>query len=196
MAEWEDELTPTTKERLAGTDEAGPNEKDLANQGVQVQSSLAQFYAEELDLEGLCKRLESGTVEVIREAQSRLVESLSLSSRPAWFRTTKAAILQLESLKKNQRTKLIEQQLGNIARLQAAYRESLEKALHTATEEENRNREPTIAPGRWISIHGTVAADTELAERLAEAELEAERQYGGEFAAVVQTLRQLVEEED
>lgn len=195
MAAWEDESPSPAKERVGAAGEARPDEKEFVIRGEEVQSHLAEFYREELGPEGLRERLQSGTLEVIGEAQSRLVESLSLSCRPAWFRTTKAAILQLEGLKKDQRTDIVKEQLDIIARLQAAYRQTLEMALQEATEEESRKREPSIAPGRWVSIHGTMAADSDLAEKLAEVELEAEKRYAGEFAAAVETLKRLVEEE-
>jgi hypothetical protein len=195
MAAWEDQLPPLMKERLAAVGEAGPDERDLLKQREEVQSHLAKFYKHELDPDELCRKLERGTAPVIRETQLNLVGSLSLGLRPTWFRTTKAAILQMERLKKNQRVSLLERQLNKIGGLLTSYRETLERALREVTEKETWNREPRITPGRWISIRGTLSVDTDLEERLAESQLEAERLYGEEFAMAVKQLRQLVDEE-
>jgi hypothetical protein len=195
MPTWEDQLPPLMKERLAAVSEAGPDERDLLKQREEVQSHLAEFYKHELDPDELCRKLESGTAAVIIEAQLNLVESLSLGLRPAWFRTTKAAILQMERLKKNQRVRLLERQLNKIGELLTSYRETMERALQEVVEKEIWSREPTIGPGRWISIHGALSVDTDMTERLAEAQLQAERLYGEEFATAVKGLRQLADEE-
>lgn len=196
MPTWEDELSRSTEAGLGAADEAGPGEGDSLKQSEEVQSLLAEFYKHEMEPDWLCRRLESGTAVVIKESQLALVKSLSLGLRLTWFRTTKAAILQLERLKKNQRINLLERQLNKIGELQRSYRETLERTLQEVTEQENRHREPTISQGRWIAIHGTLSVDTDLAERLAESQMEAERLYGDEFAMAVRQLILLVEQDE
>jgi len=195
MPTWEDGLPPLMKERLAAVGEAEPDERDLLKQREEVQSHLAKFYKHELDPDGLCRRLESGTALVIKETQLSLIGSLSLSLRVTWFRTTKAAILQLERLKNNERVSLLERQLDKIGELQRSYRETLERTLQEVTEKETWNREPRITPGRWISIQGTLSPDSDMTERLAEAQVQAERLCGEEFKTAVKQLRRLVDED-
>lgn len=195
MSSWEEGLPPLTKAKLEAAGKAGPDERDLLRESEEARALLAEFYKRELAPDELCRGLESGTAAVIVETQLKLVESLSLGLRPAWFRTTKAAILQMERLKKNQRVNLLERQLNKIGELLTSYKQTLEKTLQEVTEKETWNREPTISPGRWISIHGTLSVDPDLAERLAEAQLQAERLYGEEFSAAVKELGRLVEKD-
>lgn len=192
----EDEVQPLTEARLTAECETGLNEADSPEENQDVRSHLAEFYEHELGPDELCLRLQSSMASVIKEAQLSLIKSLSLGLRPAWFRTTKAAILQLEQLKTNQHTDLLERELSRIAELQKIYRSTLERTLQEMTEQESRNREPTITPGRWIAAHGTLSVDGDFGERLAESQLEADRLYGEEFASTVRRMTALVELED
>jgi hypothetical protein len=193
MATWEEDLPPLTKAKLAAAGESGPEERELARQKKEVQSLLANFYKDDLDPVAFCRELKSGTPFMIREAQLSLVQSLSLSYSSHNFERRKTAILDLERLKKNQSVGLIEDGLNKIGEMQRAYREAQEKALEEVTEERSRNHQPTIGPGRWIALHGTVSVDADMTERLAESLLQAERTYGHEFAETIRQLTSLID---
>jgi len=165
MPTWGDELPPVTKSRLAAIGRTEPEERDLANQKEDVQSLLVDFHKDDLDSHGLCRKLKFGTRFMIREAQLSLIESLSL----------------------------IEEGLNKIGELRKACREAQEETPQEATEERSGNHQPTITLGRWIAWHGTLSVDANMAERLAESLLRAERMYGDEFAAAIRQVTLLID---
>jgi hypothetical protein len=193
MTAWEDQLPPLMKARLAAIGEPGPEERDLVRQKEEVRCLLAEFYKDDLDPIGLGRKLKSGTSFMIREAQLSLIQSLSLSYSSHGFERREMATLELERLKKDGRVRVIEEGLNKIAEIRRAYRETLESTLLEVNEQEDRLREPMITPGRWIAQRGTLSADTDMAERLAESQLQAEREYGEEFAATIRQLTSLID---
>jgi hypothetical protein len=193
MTAWEDHLPPRMKARLAAIGESRPEERDLVRQKEEARCLLAEFYKDDLDPMGLSGKLKSGTSFMIREAQLSLIQSLSLSYSSHSFERRKIATLELERLKKDGRVRVIEEGLNKIAEIRRACRETLERTLREVTEEEVRNREPMITPGKWITQRVTLSSDTDLAERLAESQLQAERKYGEEFASRVRQLTSLID---
>jgi hypothetical protein len=136
---WKDGLLPLARSKVVGTGRAEPEERDLAKQKEEVRPLLADFHKDDLDAHGLCQKLKSGTPLVIREVQLSLIESISISYHSRGFERRKAAILELEALKKNQRASLIEERLNKIGKMRRAYGEALEETLQEVTGERDRN---------------------------------------------------------
>jgi len=193
MPTWEDQLPPLMRARLAAIGESGPEERDLARQREEAHSLLAEFYRDEPDPVALCRKLKSGSHFMIKEAQLSLIQSLSLSYSSHGFERRKTAILELEKLKKDGKVSLVQESLNKVGRMQTVYREAQEKTLQQVVEERSRSHEPTITRGRWIALHGTLSADCDMTERLAESMIQAEREYGEEFAATIRQLTSLID---
>ena len=115
MRNWEKDLSPIARERLAKIGELTQEEKEKMLDSEKVNSLLSEFYQGQIDPESLWKRLkEEGKPSLLREAQVRLVDSLSFGSPSAELRRKRDGILAIESLKKEQNTSTIELNLRRI----------------------------------------------------------------------------------
>src|SRR3972149_8388219 len=99
MRNWEKDLSPIARERLAKIGEFTQEEKDKMINSEKVNSILSEFYQGQIDPESLWKRLkEEGKPSLLRETQVRLVDSLSFGSTPAELQKKRDGILALETL--------------------------------------------------------------------------------------------------
>ena len=79
MRNWDKDLPPLARERLAKIGELTPEEKEKMVDSEKVDSLLSEFYLGQIDSDSLWKKLkEEGKPSLLREAQMRLIDSLSL----------------------------------------------------------------------------------------------------------------------
>ena len=106
MAEWEEKFPPLIREKLARIGKVTPEEKERMQGSEQLDSILSEFYKGQLDSEGLWKRLkeykEQGKESLLKEAQMKLVNSISRGNAVADFQKRKGGILAIETLKEDQ----------------------------------------------------------------------------------------------
>src|SRR4030043_1510351 len=140
MGNWEKDLPPIARERLARISELTPEEKQKMLDSEKVNSLLSEFYQGQSDPESLWKRLrEEGKPSLLREAQLRLVDSLGFGSTPAELQRKREGILAIETLKKEQNTSVIELNLKRMEELQKKYRTEIEQAYDGIRAEVERN---------------------------------------------------------
>ena len=140
MGNWEKDLPPIARERLARISELTPEEKQKMLDSEKVNSLLSEFYQGQIDPESLWKRLrEEGKPSLLREAQVRLVDSLGFGSTPAELQRKREGILAIETLKKEQNTSVIELNLKRMEELQKKYRTEIEQAYDGIRAEVERN---------------------------------------------------------
>jgi hypothetical protein len=97
----------------------------------KVNSLLSEFYQGQIDPESLWKRLkEEGKPSLLREAQMKLVDSLSFGSTPAELQRKRDGILAIETLKEEQNTSVVELNLKVIEDLQERYKAEIEQAYN------------------------------------------------------------------
>ncbi len=76
MVEWEEELPPLVREKLAKIGAASPEEKETMKELSNLSSLLAKFFGGALDFEGLYERLKEhesqGKQFLLKEAQAKL----------------------------------------------------------------------------------------------------------------------------
>jgi thioredoxin 1 len=76
MAEWQDDLPPLVREKLARIGDASPEEKARMKELSELDSLLADFFGGAVDPEGLYERLkqyqDQGKQFLLQEAQARL----------------------------------------------------------------------------------------------------------------------------
>ena len=131
MRNWEKELPPIARERLAKVGELTQEEKEKMVDSEKVNSLLSEFYQGQIDPESLWKRLkEEGKPFLLREAQMKLVDSLSFGSTPAELQKKRDGILAIETLKQEQNTSIVELNLNLIEELQKKYRAEIEQAYN------------------------------------------------------------------
>ncbi len=143
MAEWEEKLSPLMKERLAKIGEATPEEKEGMKDSHLLDSFLSEFYKGELSPEGLWGKLkeckDKGKSHLLKEAQTRLIDSISFGSVVVEFQKRRDAILAAESLKEDQNTAVVELGLNFIEELRGRYKDEMQQAYNSLKAQVERN---------------------------------------------------------
>ena len=131
MRNWEQDLSPMARERLAKIGELTQEEKETMEDSDKVSSLLAEFYQGQITPENLWNRLkEEGKPSLLKQAQVRLVDSLSFGAPPDELRRKREGILAIETLKEQQNTSAIELNLNGLEELQKRYRAEIDQAYN------------------------------------------------------------------
>jgi len=194
MTNWEKDLPPIARERLAKVGELTQEEKEKMVDSEKVNSLLSEFYQGQIDPESLWKRLkEEGKPSLLREAQMRLIDSLSFGSTPAELQRKKDGILAIETLKKEQNTSIIELNLNLMEDLQKRYRAEIEQAYNSIRAEVERNpqlRVKQVQQGQnTMVIQLTVDEAIKQLPQWRDFVSEQEKVYTQEFAKLTENLK-------
>ncbi len=129
MRNWEQDLSPIARERLARLGQLTQEEKERMVDSEKVTSLLSEFYQGQINPESLWKRLkEEGKPSLLKETQVRLVDSLGFGVPPAELQRKREGILAIETLKEEQNTSVIEFNLNRLEELQKTYRAEIDRA--------------------------------------------------------------------
>ena len=140
MRNWEQDLSPIARERLVKIGELTKEEKERMIDSEKVNSLLSEFYQGQINPESLWERLkEEGKPSLLREAQVRLVDSLSFGIPPVGLQRKREGILAIETLKEEQNTSVIELSLNRLEELQKRYKAEIEQAHDGMRAEVERN---------------------------------------------------------
>ena len=194
MRNWEKDLPPIARERLAKIGELTREEKEEMIDSDKVNSLLSEFYQGQIDPESLWKRLkEEGKPSLLREAQMRLIDSLSFGSTPAELQRKRDGILAIETLKEEQNTSIIELNLKLMEELQKRYRVEIEQAYNSIRSEVEGNpqlRLKQVQQGQntmivQLSVDEAIKQFPQWQDFLSDQE----KRYGQEFAKVMDKLK-------
>jgi hypothetical protein len=194
MRDWEKELSPIARQRLAKIGDLTQEEKQKMIDSEKVDSILSGFYQGQIDPESLWMRLkEEGKPSLLREAQVRLVDSLNFGITPAELRRKRDAILAIESLKKEQNTSAIELNLRRIEDLQKRHGAEIEQAYNGIRAEVERNprlRVKQVQQGQnAMVVQLTVDEAIKQLPQWRDFLSNQEKRYGQEFGRVIERLR-------
>ncbi len=194
MKNWEKDLPPIARDRLAKIGELTSEEKERMLDSEKVDSLLSEFYQGQIDPESLWKRLkEEGKPSLLREAQLRLVDSVSFGITPAELQRKRDGILAMESLKKGQNTSVIELSLKRMEDLQKRYRAEIEQAYNSIRAEVERNprlRVKQVQQGQnTMVIQLTVDEAVKQLPQWRDFLSNQEKRYSQEFAGVIEKLK-------
>ena len=194
MTNWEKDLPPIARERLAKVGELTQEEKEKMVDSEKVNSLLSEFYQGQIDPESLWKRLkEEGKPSLLREAQIKLVDSLSFGSTSAELQRKRDGILAIETLKEEQNTSIVELNLNVIEDLQKRYRAEIEQAYNGIKAEVERNpqlRVKQVQQGQntmiiQLSVDEAIKQLPQWRDFLSDQE----KRYSQEFAKVMEKLK-------
>jgi hypothetical protein len=194
MTNWEKDLPPIARERLTRIGELTQEEKEKMVDSEKVNSLLSEFYQGQIDPESLWKRLkEEGKPSLLREAQIKLVDSLSFGSTPAELQRKRDGILAIETLKEEQNTSIVELNLNLIEDLQKRYRAEIEQAYNGIKAEVERNpqlRVKQVQQGQntmiiQLSVDEAIKQLPQWRDFLSDQE----KRYSQEFAKVMEKLK-------
>jgi hypothetical protein len=194
MRNWEKDLPPLARERLAKIGELTREEKEKMVDSEKVDSILSEFYQGQIDPESLWKRLkEEGKSSLLREAQMRLIDSLSFGSTPAELQRKKDGILAIETLKKEQNTSIVELNLNLVEDLQKRYRAEIEQAYNSIRAEVEGN--PQLRVKQVQQGQNTMLVQLSVDEAIKQLPQwqdflsDQEKRYSQEFAKVMEKLK-------
>jgi hypothetical protein len=194
MRDWEKDLPPIARERLAKIGELTREEKEKMIDSEKVNSLLSEFYQGRIAPESLWKRLkEEGKPSLLREAQMGLVDSLSFGSTPAELQRKREGILAIETLKKEQNTSIVELNLNLMEDLQKRYRAEIEQAYNGIKAEVERN--PQLRVKQVQQGQGTMIIQLTVDEAIKQLPqwrdflFNQEKTYSQEFPKVIEKLK-------
>ena len=194
MGNWEKDLSPIARERLAKIGELTQEEKEKMLDSEKVNSLLSEFYQGQIDPESLWKKLkEEGKSSLLREVQARLVDSLSFGSTPAELQRKRDGILAIESLKKEQNTSTIELNLRRIEDLQKRHGAEIEQAYNGIRAEVERN--PRLRVKQVQQGQNTMVVQLTIDEAIKQLPQwrdflsNQERRYSQEFGRAIERLK-------
>ena len=194
MLNWEKDLSPIARERLAKIGELTQEEKERMIDSEKVNSLLSEFYQGQINPESLWKRLkEEGKPSLLKEAQMRLIDSLSFGSTPAELQRKRDGILAIETLKEEQNTSIVELQINLMEDLQKRYRAEVEQAYNSIRSEIESNpqlRVKQVQQGQntmiiQLSVDEAIKQLPQWQDFLSNQE----RRYSQEFAKVMEKLK-------
>ncbi len=140
MENWEKDLPPIARDRLAKLGKLTQDEKERMADSEKLISLLSDFYQGQIDAEGLWKTLKAeGRPSLLREAQFGLLESMSLGSAADELKKRRDGILGIETLKDAPNTSAVEMNLNLIHDLQRSYEAEMEQAYSRVKTEVERN---------------------------------------------------------
>ena len=194
MRNWEQDLSPIARQRLAKLGELTQEEKEMMVDSEKVTSLLSEFYQGEINPESLWKRLkEEGKPSLLKEAQVRLVDSLSFGVPPAELQRKREGILAIETLKEEQNTSVIEFNLNRLEELQKTYKAEVDRAyngIRAEVEKDPRLRMKQVQQGQntmvvQLSVDEAIKQLPQWQDFLSEQG----KRYSQEFAATKENLQ-------
>jgi hypothetical protein len=166
------ELSPLAREKLARIGELTPEEKARLRCSNELNLLLAEYFTNELGPDDLWRKLkehrDAGQEFILRDAQSRMLDAISLSSNDADLDKLRRGILAAESLKYDGDYTTLERDLDDIISLRRQYREERGRAyeaIRATVERKVRAAAHQIAveaavKGETIDVQGSVEATT------------------------------------
>lgn len=193
MRNWEKDLSPIARERLAKIGELTQEEKERMIDSEKVNSLLSEFYQGQINPESLWKRLkEEGKPSLLREAQVRLVDSLNFGITSAELQRKREGILAIETLKEQQNTSVIELNLNRMEQLQKKCRAEIEQAYDGIRAEVERNprlRVKQVQQGQnTMVVQLTVDEAIKQLPQWRDFLSNQEKRYSQEFAGAIEKL--------
>jgi hypothetical protein len=193
MRNWEKDLPPIARERLAKIGELTQEEKERMIDSEKVNSLLSEFYQGQINPESLWKRLkEEGKPSLLREAQVRLVDSLNFGITSAELQRKREGILAIETLKEQQNTSVIELNLNRMEQLQKKCRAEIEQAYDGIRAEVERNprlRVKQVQQGQnTMVVQLTVDEAIKQLPQWRDFLSNQEKRYSQEFAGAIEKL--------
>ena len=133
------DLSPRAQERLARIGALSPEEQHRLQQERELEAVLAPYFTGSMSADDLWQHVKelsaSGGPGTIKQAQEKMLATFRLQMNPVDFERRKAAILALETLKKNGKYSALELLMGSIVSLRQRYEDVKQQALDQVREQ-------------------------------------------------------------
>ena len=161
------DLSPLAKERLARIGALSQEETERLRQSRELDSVLSQYFKGELDANALWKRLkvlkEQTGEPIVKEAQSKLVDTLRLQMSQEDFEQRRQAILAVETMKSEGKYTTLELVLNSIETLRQKYtqlKEQTYQQLKGAVERQLQAvAQQAITQGLKVDVESSIEAN-------------------------------------
>ncbi len=166
------ELSPLAREKLAKIGDLTREEKEKLRNSEQLTPLLADYFTGKIRPEDLWQELkkqkDAGKEPMVKEAQARLIDAMSLSSADADFARARSGILALETIKESGNYTTLELRLNSLETLRQQYRQEREKTYNTlraSVERQVRQASQQLAAqaqrnGTAFDFQGSIEATT------------------------------------
>jgi hypothetical protein len=194
MKNWDEDLPPLARERLAKIGESTAEEREKMADAEKVNSLLSEFYLGQIDSSNLWKKLkEENKPSLLRETQVRLIESLSFGSTPAELKRKRDGILAIETLKEQQNTSIVELNLNLMEDLQKRHKAEIEQAYNSVKAEVEKNpqlRVKQVQQGQnAMTVQLSIDEAIKQLPQWRDFVSEQEKRYSQEFAKLIEKLK-------
>jgi len=194
------ELSPLAKERLARLGALSQEEKERLRQSSELDSLLSEYFKDELDTDGLWKRLkalkEQTSEPVVKEAQGKLVDTLRLQMSQEDFDQRRQAILAIETMKGEGKYCSLELVLNSIEALHQKYtqlKEQVYQQLKSAIESQLQAvAQQAIKQGLKLDVESSTEANIKNSPQWKNFISEHEETCGKMFNSYANRLRELI----
>jgi DNA-directed RNA polymerase subunit L len=194
MKNWDKDLPPLARERLAKIGELTSEEREKMVDSETVNSLLSEFYLGQIDSDNLWKKLkEEGKPSLLREAQMRLIDTLTFGSTPVELQRKRDGILAIETLKEEQNTSIVELNLNLMEELQKRHKAEIEQAYISIKAEVEGN--PQLRVKQVQQGQSTMMVQLSVDEAIKQLPQwrdftsEQEKRYSQEFAKLKEKLK-------
>jgi hypothetical protein len=194
MKNWDEDLPPLARERLAKIGELTAEEREKMADAEKVNSLLSEFYLGQIDSNNLWKKLkEESKPYLLRETQVRLIDSLSFGSSPVELQRKREVVLAIETLKEQQNTSIVELNLNLMEDLQKRHKAEIEQAYNSVKAEVERNpqlRVKQVQQGQnAMMVQLSVDEALKQLPQWRDFVSEQEKRYSQEFAKLIEKLK-------
>lgn len=194
MRNWDENLPPLARERLARIGELTEEEKKKIVDDEKVNSLLSEFYLGQIDSDNLWKKLkEESKPSLLRETQIRMIDSLNFGITSIELQRKRDGILAIETLKAEQNTSIVELNLNLMEELQKRHKAEIEQAYNNIKAEVERN--PQLRVEQVQQGQNTMVVQLDVDEAIKQLPQwrdflsEQEKRYSEEFAIVKEKLK-------
>jgi ribosomal protein S13 len=194
------ELSPLAKERLAKIGTLSQEERERIRQSSELDSMLSQYFKGDLSSEDLWKELKSlkeqSNESIVKEAQSKLVDTVRLQMSRADFEQHRSAILALETIKGEGKYSSLELVFSSIEALRHKYTQTKEQAyeqLKGAVERQLQAvAQQAMKQGMNIDVESSVDANIKNSPQWKDFISKHEESCGEMFNSYIAKLRELI----
>lgn len=194
------DLSPLAKERLAKIGALSQEETERLRQSRELDSLLSQYFKGELDADALWKRLkvlkEQTGEPIVKEAQSKLVDTFRLQMSQEDFEQRRQAILAIETMKSEGKYSTLELVLNSIETLRQKYTQLKEQTYLQLKGAVGRQlqavAQQAITQGLKVDVESSIEANVKNSPQWKEFISRHEKASEEMFNSYINKLRELI----
>lgn len=191
------ELSPLAEERLRRIEAPSLEERERLKETQWLESLLASYFTKQISTDELWKELkERNKAWMVKEAQERMVDSLSLGGGEDDFSSSCKAILAIETLRKGGDYPSLEQTLNEVEHIRKSYKEGKEKAYQELKREmESQVRllaQQALSKGMKVDVETSVEANIKASPRWKSFTSQHEKEHSQRFEQCIAKLERML----